>query len=112
MKSAEVISVHTERSSPTRCYRSLLPYFVQNEIEHKVLHSLLDPLRQLYNDVRRKALMRLEYEGLHKADAITRPGGRFFEDPASFAMERYAYYVCYKCNKVSWGMITFFFLCI
>ena len=73
---------------------------VQSEIEHKVLRSLLDPLRQLYEDVRRKALMRLEYEGLHKADAITRPGGRFFEDPASFAMERYAYYVCYKCKKV------------
>ncbi|XP_076446720.1 E3 ubiquitin-protein ligase MYCBP2-like isoform X7 [Babylonia areolata] len=73
------------------------------EIEHKVLRYLLDPLRQLYDDVRRKALMRLEYEGLHKADAITRPGGRFFEDPASFAMERYAYYVCYKCNKAYYG---------
>ena len=44
--------------------------------------------------------MRLEYEGLHKAEAITTPGARFFKDPAGFAMDRYAYYVCYKCNKV------------
>jgi E3 ubiquitin-protein ligase MYCBP2 len=44
--------------------------------------------------------MRLEYEGLHKADAIITPGARFYKDPAGFAMDRYAYYVCYKCKKV------------
>lgn len=44
--------------------------------------------------------MRLEYEGLHKAEAITTPGARFYNDPAGFAMDRYAYYVCYKCKKV------------
>jgi E3 ubiquitin-protein ligase MYCBP2 len=44
--------------------------------------------------------MRLEYEGLHKVEAITTPGARFYNDPASYAMDRYAYYVCYKCNKV------------
>lgn len=42
-------------------------------------------------DVRRKAVMRLEYEGLDKG----RP------DLASYAMDRYAYYVCFKCTKVS-----------
>lgn len=44
--------------------------------------------------------MRLEYEGLHKSEAITTPGARFHNDPAGFAMNRYAYYVCYKCKKV------------
>lgn len=44
--------------------------------------------------------MRLEYEGLHKSEAITTPGVRFYNDPAGYAMNRYAYYVCYKCKKV------------
>lgn len=73
---------------------------LQCTIDHPVLKELLDPIRALYEDVKRKALMRLEYEGLHKADAISIPGARFFNDPASYAMERYAYYVCYKCKKV------------
>ncbi|KAK7473506.1 hypothetical protein BaRGS_00035259, partial [Batillaria attramentaria] len=75
----------------------------KNEISHPVLRSLLDPIRQLYDDVRRKALMRLEYEGLHKAEAITTPGARFHQDPAAFAMDRYAYYVCFKCKKAYYG---------
>lgn len=57
-------------------------------------------------------MMRLEYEGLHKAEAITTRGARFYKDPAGFAMDRYAYYVCYKCNKVGnkfnfWYFIDF-----
>lgn len=44
--------------------------------------------------------MRLEYEGLHKSEAITMSGARFYNNPAGFAMNRYAYYVCYKCKKV------------
>lgn len=69
-------------------------------MDHPVLKDLLDPAQNLFEDVKRKALMRLEYEGLHKAEAITTPGARFYNDPAGFAMDRYAYYVCYKCKKV------------
>ncbi|XP_069614194.1 E3 ubiquitin-protein ligase MYCBP2 isoform X15 [Ranitomeya imitator] len=75
----------------------------KNKINHSVLKDLLDPIRDLYEDVRRKALMRLEYEGLHKSDAITTPGVRYYNDPASYAMNRYAYYVCYKCKKAYFG---------
>lgn len=65
-----------------------------------MLLDLLAPVHDLFKDVRRKALMRLEYEGLHTVEAITTPGTRYYNDPASYAMDRYAYYVCYKCNKV------------
>ncbi|XP_051563854.1 E3 ubiquitin-protein ligase MYCBP2 isoform X5 [Myxocyprinus asiaticus] len=75
----------------------------KNKINHSVLKDLLDPIKELYEDVRRKALMRLEYEGLHKSEAITMPGARFYNDPAAFAMNRYAYYVCYKCKKAYFG---------
>ncbi len=70
-------------------------------MEHKVLHGVLAPITELQADVRRKALMRLEYEGLHNCEAITTPGAGFYNDTAGFAMNRYAYYVCFKCKKVS-----------
>ncbi|CAB1347399.1 unnamed protein product, partial [Coregonus sp. 'balchen'] len=45
----------------------------KNKINHSVIKDLLDPIRELFEDVRRKALMRMEYEGLHKSEAITMP---------------------------------------
>ncbi|XP_046902595.1 E3 ubiquitin-protein ligase MYCBP2 isoform X13 [Hypomesus transpacificus] len=75
----------------------------KNKINHAVIKDLLDPIKELFEDVRRKALMRLEYEGLHKSEAITTPGARFHNDPAGFAINRYAYYVCFKCKKAYFG---------
>lgn len=72
-------------------------------IEHPSLQELLRPIRVLFEDVQRKALMRLEYEGLHRSEAITTPGARFFNDSTNYAMERYAYYVCSKCSKAYYG---------
>ncbi|XP_064637403.1 E3 ubiquitin-protein ligase MYCBP2-like isoform X3 [Lineus longissimus] len=75
----------------------------KGDIEHPVLKDLLDPILALYEDVKRKSTMRLEYEGLHVAKPISTPGTRYFSDPSGFAMERYAYYVCYKCKKAYYG---------
>uniref|UniRef100_A0A4W5M9H3 RCR-type E3 ubiquitin transferase n=1 Tax=Hucho hucho TaxID=62062 RepID=A0A4W5M9H3_9TELE len=75
----------------------------KNKINHSVIKDLLDPIKELFEDVRRKALMRMEYEGLHKSEAITTPGACFHNDPAGFAINRYAYYVCYKCQKAYFG---------
>ena len=64
--------------------------------------------------------MRLEYEGLSKCEAVSSPGARWFNDPSGetieidvdtnistlpvgFAMDRYAYYVCFKCGKAYFG---------
>ncbi|XP_076065953.1 MYC binding protein highwire isoform X3 [Oratosquilla oratoria] len=72
-------------------------------MRHWFLDDLMAPVNVLYEDVRRKALMRLEYEGLHRAEAIVTPGARYYEDSVAFAMDRYAYYVCFKCNKSYYG---------
>ncbi|XP_026670208.1 E3 ubiquitin-protein ligase MYCBP2-like [Ceratina calcarata] len=72
-------------------------------MEHPTLADQLISIKELYEDVRRKALMRLEYEGLHKAEAAFGASGRYHQDPAAYAMERYAYYVCYKCQKAYYG---------
>ena len=72
-------------------------------MQHPALADLLDPVMSLYTDVRKKSLMRLEYEGLSKCEAVTAEGARWHGDPAGFAMERYAYYVCFKCGKAYFG---------
>ncbi|PIK37591.1 putative E3 ubiquitin-protein ligase MYCBP2 [Apostichopus japonicus] len=72
-------------------------------INHKSLQEDLAPIQTLEADVRRKALMRLEYEGLDKCEAVTTPGARYHNNPAGFAMNRYAYYVCFKCSKAYYG---------
>jgi len=72
-------------------------------MKHPALKSQLEPINELFEDVRKKALMRLEYEGLSKSESITAEGARFHNDPAGFAMERYAYYVCFKCGKAYFG---------
>lgn len=81
---------------------SLCPICKAN-IEHPVLEELLMPIKEIYNDVKRKAQMRLEYEGLNTVDAIVTQGSRFFNDPAGYAMDKYAYYVCFKCKKAYYG---------
>ncbi|OTF80766.1 hypothetical protein BLA29_008492, partial [Euroglyphus maynei] len=72
-------------------------------IDHQSLSELLQPIRALYEDVRRKSLMRLEFEGLNQCEAITAPNARFYQDPVGFAMERYSYYPCMKCQKAYYG---------
>ncbi|KAK4016037.1 hypothetical protein OUZ56_031000 [Daphnia magna] len=73
------------------------------ELGNEFLDDLLLPIRELFDDVKRKALMRLEYEGLLQTEAISMPGNRFFRDAEGYAMERYAYYVCFRCNKAYYG---------
>ncbi|KAH7646731.1 e3 ubiquitin-protein ligase-like protein [Dermatophagoides farinae] len=72
-------------------------------IDHQSLSELLEPIHKLYEDVRRKSLMRLEFEGLKQCEAITAPNARFYQDPTGFAMERYSYYLCFKCQKAYYG---------
>ena len=70
-------------------------------IGHPKLSDVLDPVMELYEDVKRKCLMRLEYENQLKSEALTSPASKFYQKPLEYAMWKYAYYVCHKCDKVS-----------
>ena len=72
-------------------------------IAHPSLKDVLDPVLELYEDVKRKALLRLEYENLTKCEAITTANSKYYQKPAEYAINKYAYYVCYKCKKVRHG---------
>ena len=51
-------------------------------MSHPALQGLMDPIISLYEDVKKKALMRLEYEGLSKCEAVVSAGARWCNDPA------------------------------
>uniref|UniRef100_H2YTX0 RCR-type E3 ubiquitin transferase n=1 Tax=Ciona savignyi TaxID=51511 RepID=H2YTX0_CIOSA len=73
------------------------------EINHPSLEKYLLKIHDLMSQVKRKALQRLEYEGLNECESITLAGGRFYQNPTGFALNKYAYYMCYKCNKAYYG---------
>ena len=87
-------------TSPAPPTSPALPSLQVVPIAHPSLQDVLDPVLELYEDVKRKALLRLEYENLTKCEAITAPTSKYYQKPAEYAINRYAYYVCYKCNKV------------
>lgn len=79
------------------------PVGCDKEIEHESLIDILKPIREEKQEVMRKAYQRLQYEKLDKDPEITRPNGRFFANPTGFAMHRYAYYECSRCQKPYFG---------
>lgn len=75
----------------------------KKEIEHPLLDHLIKPLKQLKLDVENKALQRLNYDGLVKCKQITDSSSIYFNQPLQFALSKYAYYQCHKCNKSYYG---------
>jgi len=71
----------------------------KRDMAHTSLEALIAPVKALRDDVQRKALMRLEYEGVMRPADNECPSS----DVAALAMDRYAYYVCHKCSKAYYG---------
>lgn len=72
-------------------------------INHEALKLILEPLQKLLEEVKSKSLLRLSFDGLEKHVDIITQGGKYYQDPAGFAMHRYAYYQCFKCSKPYFG---------
>ena len=69
----------------------------------------MDPILSLYEDVKKKALMRLEYEGMSKCEAVVSEGARWFNDPAgeihSQDLAAFAFDVYYYCLHIILSII-------
>jgi len=86
---------------PRITFTFMLCPICKQDMCHAALEPLLAPLKTLRSDVQRKARMRLEYEGVaHKLAAVDSCQST---DMTAFAMDRYAYYVCHKCQKAYYG---------
>ena len=55
-------------------------------------------LSSLERSIKKKALERLEYEGLMKTPAIAKKGGEVFQNPEGYAMHEYLFYMCFECK--------------
>lgn len=75
-------------------------------IAHTSLQDLLGPIILLKKEVESKATQRLEYEGLSKSDDITDPKGRFYKKPTEYAMDKFSYFMCFKCKVLRWLIST------
>jgi len=84
---------------PRITFTFMLCPICKRDMSHSSLQTLIGPLNTLRDDVQRKALMRLNYEGVVTADNDACQS----LDVAAFAMDRYSYYVCYKCAKAYYG---------
>ncbi|CAD5224052.1 unnamed protein product [Bursaphelenchus okinawaensis] len=88
---------------PRILFRFMQCPLCKSNIDHPALEFLLEPLRALYEDVKSKSLLRLEYDGLLKVNAITSEESEFFNDPIGYALQRYVYVLCSKCKKAYFG---------
>ena len=66
-----------------------------NTAPHPALAELIAPIQELYDEVKRKSIMRWQYDG----GKITGTG----EKEAGAAMKKYAYYMCHKCDSPYFG---------
>jgi E3 ubiquitin-protein ligase MYCBP2 len=68
------------------------------ELQHPLLEDLMEPVRALRLEVERLATMRLEFEkkGPDPADDSG-------QTATEMAMNKYNYYVCFKCTKPYYG---------
>ncbi|XP_060598858.1 E3 ubiquitin-protein ligase MYCBP2-like [Ruditapes philippinarum] len=88
---------------PRITFNFILCPMCKQPMDHPELQSLLNPIHELNEEVKRKALTRLQYEGLEKSDQITNSASPYYNNPAQFAMDRYCYYTCFKCNRPFFG---------
>jgi E3 ubiquitin-protein ligase MYCBP2 len=75
----------------------------KKDMQHPYTKDLMDVFTELLEDVQRKCLVRVKYEGLEEHADIITPGSPYFNDPLGFAMHKFAYYQCFKCQKPYYG---------
>ncbi|KAK3592706.1 hypothetical protein CHS0354_037840 [Potamilus streckersoni] len=88
---------------PRITFRFTLCPLCQKAMEHPLLTDILKPIRILYDEVKRMALTRLKYDGLQNTESISTPGAPFYQDPEGFSINKYAYYICFQCQKPYFG---------
>ena len=97
-------SLESKWNGPRIMFRFLFCSICQTSpLEAPQLEKLFRPMMSLYEKVKSKALMRLEYENKAKAEALTDEKSKFYQKPGEYSLDRYAYYLCFKCNEPYYG---------
>jgi len=76
-----------------------------------MLQATLAPLVALKTDIQDKAMQRLKFLNLENVNEIAKDAnGPYYHKPLSYAMKRFCYYQCYKCQKPYFGGERYFSL--
>ncbi|CAD6193419.1 unnamed protein product [Caenorhabditis auriculariae] len=90
-------------NGPRILFRFINCPLCNQQIDHPGLADLMEPVLAIREEVVRKAKMRLEYDGLLSSPALTDPLSEYFNQPEEYALDRYMYVLCHKCNKAYFG---------
>ena len=69
------------------------------DMKHPKLDYLNKDIDILYDKLSEKMMNRLKYEKLDSHFDIINENGRYYNDKLQFAMNKFAYYLCFKCNE-------------
>lgn len=75
----------------------------QIKICHPLLEDSMKPIKSLHKDIELKAHARAEYEHLLSDPEIAESTGSFYRNSAGYAMDHFAYYMCFKCKNPYFG---------
>lgn len=72
-------------------------------IKHPELRKSLYQHESLKSHVEKMAIKQLKREGLGNDKRLHEKGGKYYNNMELFAMDRLAYYICFKCKKPYYG---------
>lgn len=75
----------------------------KKEIKHYELKREMRSVVKLRNKIEKMAVDRLKIENMHNDKRLKEKGGKYYKNPKVFAMDRLAFYTCYKCSDPYFG---------
>ncbi len=63
------------------------------------ISNMIKENRLLYEDICKKAVERLKFEGLEKDPKLTDPLSKWYKNELPYALNRISYYMCFECGK-------------
>jgi hypothetical protein len=80
-------------------FNYLLCPLCSKPISHPMLEGMIKESLAIRNIVQKKAVERLQFEGLLGSKELKAKKSPYFKNPEKFAMDRYVYYQCYQCKE-------------
>ena len=74
-----------------------------NAPQHPEISAQMKHIKEIYEDVRKKAVERMKFEGLDKDERLKNPADKFYNKHEEYALARLSYYMCFKCHKPYFG---------
>lgn len=72
--------------------------------QNPVVNAQMQTILELYEDIKSKALKRLEFEGMHNDVRLKDPNDRnYYNQPERYALDSLSYYECFKCKRPYFG---------